>query len=338
MLTHSSHQAPDGLPFTLITLSNSNGMSISVLDWGATWVSCRLPLPQGETRELLLGCATPAQYVQQQAYLGSTLGRYANRIANAHLNYQGQSIPLAANEGPNQLHGGPDNFSQRRWSIVEQSQQQVTLQLRSADGDQGFPGNLSATVCYRLTEDNHVIIEYQAEVDRPCPVNITNHAYFNLDEKPGSALNHHLQLFADHYLPTDLAGLPCAPLCSVAGSGMDFRQRKPLSRDFLQDDAQKVRQGYDHGFLLQERCRNGAKPAAILTSADGKVELHLYTTLPALHLYSGNFLAATPNREGGSYDNYAGIALESEFLPDSPNHPEWLQPDCWLQPGELYQH
>ncbi|KAA8999880.1 galactose-1-epimerase [Affinibrenneria salicis] len=333
----ASERAPDGQPFQLISLRNDAGMQIMLMDWGATWLSCQLPLAGGEMREVLLGCATPADYPRQNAYIGASVGRYANRIAHAVLRHRDQTFRLAANSGAHQLHGGPEGFNARRWNIVAGDSREVTLQLHSPDGDQGFPGALTAQVRYRLTEQNGLEIEYLAGVDKPCPVCLTNHAYFNLDGQPGDARHHRLQLFADRYLPVDGEGIPCADPQPVADGGMDFRQPKTLLRDFLQDDDQRRTGGYDHAYLLQPGCADGENPAARLWSADERVQMTVYTSAPALQLYSGNFLAGAPSRQGGQYPNYAGIALESEFLPDSPAHPEWPQPDCWLQPGRQYR-
>lgn len=337
MLSANSAVAPDGQPFILTTLKNAAGMTVTFMDWGATWLSAVLPLKSGEQRELLLGCQTPQDYLHQGAYLGATVGRYANRIAHANLNIDGKPHPLIANQGEHQLHGGPNGFHARRWQIVEQDEQQVIYQLHSPDGDQGFPGNLDVTLSYRLTADHRLEIEYQAQTDRACPVNLTNHAYFNLDGAGHDARQQRLQLFADHYLPVDSDGIPNADLTAVAGSGMDFRQPKTLQQDLLHDRDQQRVKGYDHAYLLHDTCHRLASPAAHLWSADGKVAMTVFTTAPALQLYSGNYLGGTPARDGGSYQNYAGVALESEFLPDSPNHPEWPQPDCWLQPGQRYQ-
>lgn len=334
---YESGIAPDGKPFNCVTLGTEQGLQITLMDWGATWLSCQLPLVAGDRREVLLGCPSPAEYPLQGAYLGATIGRYANRIANATLSREGRTWTLAANQGHHQLHGGPGGFNACRWECIEHSMASVLFRLRSADGDQGFPGNLLAEVRYTLKEDNQIAIEYHATVDKPCPINLTNHAYFHLDGANSDVRRQTLQIYAAQYLPVDSEGIPSAPLTDVEHTGMDFRQPKTIAKDFLRDRDQQRMKGYDHAFLLYPACQNDDSPAAQLWSADGKVLLKVYTSAPALQLYTGNFLAGTPARQGGDYLNYSGVALESEFLPDSPNHPEWPQPDCWVQPGLPYR-
>ncbi|WP_428945601.1 galactose-1-epimerase [Pantoea sp. FN060301] len=332
MLTPDSH-APDGQPWRITTLRNAGGMVATFMDWGATWLSARVPMKDGTVREALLGCATPSDYLSQTAYLGATVGRYANRIAGSTISRDGQTFHLAANQGAHQLHGGPEGFDQRRWQIVRQATQEVEYRLDSPAGDQGYPGTLLVSLIYRLEDDNTLSISYHATVDEACPVNLTNHAYFNLDAQHGDARQHSLRLNADCYLPVDSEGIPNADLKAVAGTSFDFRQAKTVAQDFLLDEDQQAVKGYDHAFLLNA----GEQPAAELWSADGKLRLDVFTTAPALQFYSGNYLEGTPAREQGVYTAFQGIALESEFLPDSPNHSEWPQPDCWLAPGETWQ-
>lgn len=337
MLSDNLERAPDGDPFQFTALHNARGTTLLLMDWGASWLSCRLALGGGQAREVLLGCRRASQYPEQQAFLGATIGRYANRIANAAYLDHGRRVALLPSQGVNQLHGGPEGFDKRRWQRIAHDAHSVTYRLHSPDGDQGYPGNLTVETRYTLDDEDRVTIDWQAHVDRPCPVGLTNHAYFNLGgDGQADALMQQLQLNADEYLPVDEQGIPCAPLRAVAGSGMDFRQSKTLRGDLLRDVDQRRVKGYDHAFLLQPRCRDGAYPAATLRADDGRVSLQVYTNAPALQLYSGNYLAGTPDRQGGHYADYAGVALECAFLPDSPNHPEWPQPRCLLQPGETY--
>ncbi|HCC5833458.1 galactose-1-epimerase [Citrobacter farmeri] len=335
MLNETPALAPDGQPYRLLTLRNSAGMVVTLMDWGATLLSARIPLSNDCVREALLGCASPEHYQDQAAFLGASIGRYANRIADSRYTLNGETVTLQPNQGVNQLHGGPDGFDKRRWQIVNHNERQVLFTLSSDDGDQGFPGNLCATVQYRLTDDNRISITYRATVDKPCPVNLTNHVYFNLDGDQTDVRNHKLQLLADEYLPVDEGGIPREGLKPVAGTSFDFRTAKVIASEFLADDDQRKVKGYDHAFLLQAK-GDSKKPVALLSSEDGKLQMEVYTSAPALQFYSGNFLGGTSSRGPNAYSDYQGLALESEFLPDSPNHPEWPQPDCVLRPGEEY--
>lgn len=337
MLNATTELAPDGQPFNIVTLRNTHGMTVTMMDWGATLLSCRVPMKDGSERETLLGCASPANYLQQQAFLGATIGRYANRIANSQVRLGDEVIPLSASQAPHQLHGGIEGFDKRRWSLVAHNDREVCYHLTSPDGDQGFPGTLQATARFVLKEDNRISIEYRATVDKPCPVSLTNHAYFNLDKQHGDVRQHRLQLFADDYLPVDSQGIPHqeGELKHVAGTSFDFLSAKTIAQDFLQDTDQQQVKGYDHGFLLKSKGNLGVA-AAKVWSADNQLQVTVYTTAPALQFYSGNYLEGTLARGKTHYHAYDGLALESEHLPDSPNHPEWPQPDCWLLPGEEY--
>ncbi|MFD1806908.1 galactose-1-epimerase [Pasteurella oralis] len=326
--------APDGLPFQVFTLTNSHGMSIQMMDWGATWISCKVPV-KNQLREVLLGCQLE-DYLVQQAYLGVTVGRYANRIAQGQFELNGKSFQLSRNQGKHQLHGGLHSFDRQRWQLVKCGQNFVSFMLYSTDGDQGFPGNVEVAVTYTLTESNCVEITFDAKADQDTPLNLTNHAYFNLNDADYGCdiCNHHLQLNAAQYLPVDQAGIPNAPLKSVQQTSFDFRQMKQIAQDFLQDEQLLVK-GYDHAFLLGD---NKEEMCAILTAQDGSLSLRVSTSQPALQVYTGNFLAGTPNRFAGVYTDYAGIALETQALPDTPNHPEWWQLGGISRANEKYHH
>ena len=323
--------APDGLPFNLFILQNAQGMRVQFTDWGATWISCCLPV-NGELREVLLGCKLE-DYPVQQAYLGVSVGRYANRIANAQFPLNGKVVRLTANQGKHQLHGG-NGFDKRRWTLEKCGENFVCFSLYSADGDQGFPGNVKATVTYTLTEDNAVKIEYAAQSDQDTALNLTNHAYFNLENAMQGAdvRNHSLRLNADFYLPVDSEGIPNSPLKHVVGTGFDFRIAKPIKQDFLQGE-QLAAKGYDHSFIVNKAWQ---KPCVLLTCPNGDLSLEVLTSPAALQVYTGNFLAGTPTREGAQYADYHGIALETQCLPDTPNHPEWQNYGGIVKAGEEY--
>ena len=328
---------PDGQPPRLIELADGCGTRLSLMDWGGTLLSCRVAVG-GAEREVLLGCARLADYFTQTAFLGATIGRYANRIGGAQFTHGGRTIALTPTAGGHQLHGGPQGFDRRRWRIVQQQANAVVLGIESAAGDQGFPGKLNASVRYRLDGEARLGIDYTAKVDAPCPVNLTNHAYFNLDGAATDIRQHRLQIHARHYLPIDCELIPIGQLQRVDGTGFDFSTAKLIGSDFLIDEQQRLARGYDHAYLLDQQCREMAGVAATVVAGDGRLAMDVYTSKPALQFYSGNFLAGVAARDGGTYSAYQGFALETQFLPDSPNHPEWPQPDCWLYPGETYQH
>lgn len=314
--------APDGDPFHVFELRNEQGMRVQITDWGATWLSCQVPVNH-QLREVLLGCQLQ-DYPRQSAYLGASIGRYANRIAHSRFQLGDKLIKLQANQGLHQLHGGAGGFHQRRWQLdnccsIAQNRGQKSLRflLFSENGDQGFNGNAQISVTYHLHNDNCLEIIYQGQLDQTGALNLTNHAYFNLDEQHNDVRQHWLQIYSDYYLPVDSEGIPNAPLTSVTNTSFDFRQMKQIGRDFLQGD-QCVTKGYDHSFLL-----NNAQSAVKLYSEKQDLCLTISTSQPAIQIYTGNYLQGIPTRNGSCYQDYNGIALETQCLPDSPNHPEW---------------
>lgn len=293
-------------------------------------------------------------FATQQVFLGATVGRYANRIAGGRFSIKGDTYQVDTNQAGNCLHGGADGFDKRRWTIAELSDDKVVMSLHSPDGDQGFPGALDVSVFYQVTADNSVEIHYYATTDKATPVNLTNHAYFNLNPlnldraqdsvntNQENVLGHTVEINAEQYLPTNAVGIPLDKPVTVSDTSFDFRQPKTLRQELLSDAQQQAAKGYDHSFVLQPQCRqgfgDGEKYAAKVISDDQRVTLTVFTDKPAMQLYSGNWLAGTPNRCGGQYADYAGLALETQFLPDVPNHPEWQQLECILQPGNEYRY
>ncbi len=338
--------APDGEKVKLIALSNRSGMALWLMDWGATWLSCSVPLSDESHRQVLLASPDFSSHLQQTAYFGATVGRYANRIAHGKFDIpridagtgevvsgSADSVRVSCNEGPHSLHGGAVGFSSRRWVVRDQQADSVCFELVSHDGDQGYPGELRATTTYALGSDNSVQVRFHAQTSKPCPVNLTNHAYFNLDPHHDSVAGHQLMVDADQFLPVAADGIPSGELRPVADTGFDFRRPKRLGQDLLNGEDQHLMQGYDHAFLLNARVAGMDRPAASLEAGDGRLQMRLYTDKPALQVYSGNYLAETP---GADYAAYAGVALETQFLPDSPNHPEYPQASCILLPNDQY--
>lgn len=312
-------------------------LALTLSNFGASLLSCQVKMPNGNWREVVLGC-TLADLPRQPSYLGMTIGRYANRIANSRFTLDGQDFPLSCNQAPHQLHGGKEGFSHRLWQVAKQTQDEITFALHSPTGDQGFPANVDVTATYRL-HGNQLWVEYSAHSDDTTPLCLTNHAYFNLDGVTKNAVldvrDHRLQLFAQKFLPVASDGIPNAPLKDVQGTSFDFRQGKTIRQDFGKEE-QQATQGYDHSFLLDKTTENTCELAAILTNATGDLRLSVSTTQPAVQLYTGNFLQGTPSILSQPYGNFAGLALETQVLPDTPNHPEWQHYGSFLKAGETY--
>ncbi|MEH6451735.1 MAG: galactose-1-epimerase [Psychromonas sp.] len=327
----------DGFPAKLFTLTNKVGSTISVMDIGATWLSCKIQLKQ-QLREVLLGVDTMQKHLQQEVYLGATVGRYANRIKEGKFVINGQTFQTTTNQAQHTLHGGIEGFDKRRWQVVEQRQDKITFSLTSPDGDQGFPGNLIVYVSYQFNDDNEVSIEYRANTDKTCPINLTNHAYFNLmgAESGENCLSHELQINTDQYLPSDTNGIPLGDFQPTLNSSFDFLNKKTIKRDFLSDQQQRQQAGYDHSFLLKQGYQDIQHAALTLTSPDKLLQLSVSTNKPVIHIYSGNFLNGCPSRTETNYSDHAGIALETQFPPNSPNNKHWPLPSVYLQPQQNY--
>ena len=311
----------------VFTLRASDGLRIDVTDAGAAWMSCRVPV-NGAEREVLLGYQTPADYLTQPGYLGAVVGRHANRIAGASFDLDGQHFALQPNEGQHQLHGGAGGFHRKLWEVVGHADDRLELALRSPDGDQGFPGELSVRAVYRIEPPLTVTVTIEATTTAPTLCNLTSHAYFNLDGS-GSIANHRLQIAASHYLPVRPDLIPTGEQADVAATPFDFRTPRRI------------------GEALQALALAGATPAchdhcwldgsATLWSGDAQLGLELHSTAPGLQFYAGEFLPRTPDRQGRPYAAHAGLALEPQALPDSPHHPEWPQQNAVLRPGEVYR-
>jgi aldose 1-epimerase len=321
---------------TLIhTLSSSDGLQLQVSTIGAAWISCQVPLPGGECREVLLGHPDPASYPLEVGYLGQFIGRCANRIVGARFPLPaGGEAQLLANEGANQLHGGPFGFHTRFFAVVASSNDHLHLSLHSPDGDQGFPGALDLDLHYRVLEGLRLCVSWEARCSAPCPVNLTHHAYFNLDAKHTDTRDHRLRIAGGRYLPVGIDLLPTGEIRNVDGSAFDLREGLILRTVMSDPEPQQVAvgQGYDHNWLLDEP----SHAAAELSNAELKLEIR--TDLPGIQLYTGQYLTKSRSRDGSLYAAYSGIALEPQYFPDSPNHPEWPQPSCWLRPGQVMRH
>ena len=324
---------PDGRVMHAWTLSNSSGMKAVVSDYGADLLALWVPDKEGNLRDVVLGQKDAAAYEEDKGSLGAVVGRHANRIAGASFELNGKTYQLLANDGTSNLHSQPSSYYQRFWRAAEgdnENGSSVILSLESPDGDQGFPGNLQVTVTYTLTEDNSLILRYQAVSDADTIVNLTNHSYFNLDGcDSGSVLDQKLTIFADAFTPSDARLIPTGEICPVAGTPFDFRTAKTIGRDIHADDEQ-IRNGggYDHNFVLRERTE--IEPAAILESEKSGIRMEVSTDLPGMQLYTANSTEMT-GKNSTQYKPFCGVCFETQYFPDSIHHPNF--PDCVLKAG-----
>jgi len=331
----------EGKPIELATLKNSHGMEVKAINYGAIITSLKVPDRAGKVADVVLGFDQPAGYwaAPPPPYFGAIVGRYGNRIAKGQFAIAGKSYKLATNNGPNHLHGGNRGFDKVLWDMATKDTPQgssIVFTRTSPDGEEGYPGNLHATVTYTLTEKNELIIEYRATTDKATPVNLTQHSYFNLaGEGSGDILGHQLTINADRYTPVDDTLIPTGELAPVQGTPLDFRQPTAIGARIEDDNAQlKAGKGYDHNFVLN-RTGTGPELAARLTDPRSGRTLEISTTEPGIQFYSGNFLDGTIKGKGGHvYAHRTGLCLETQHYPDSPNQPKF--PSTILQPGKVY--
>jgi aldose 1-epimerase len=313
------------------TLGSPDGLRLEILEYGATVHRLLVPT-SAEPRNVVLGHTSIAEYAKSTAYFGATVGRYANRIAHGRFTLDGTEYTLQRNENGNTLHGGPEGFDSRHWTVASRSETALTLTLHSADGDQGFPGAVDASVTYSVSGDE-VRIELEARTDRPTVVNLTNHSYFNLaGEGSGSIDDHLLQVDADHYTPTDETLIPTGELAPVEGTPLDLRQPTKIGDAVRQDHPQlRAARGIDHNFVVR-----GSGMRSVATVRGGGLTLEVSSDAPGVQVYTGNFLDGTSAGTGGSlYRQGDGLALEPQAFPDSPNQPTFG--DATLRPGETYR-
>jgi aldose 1-epimerase len=304
------------------TLRNNRGFEVSVTSYGGAITSLKTP------GDIVLGFETLDEYVRNPRYFGALIGRHANRIARGRFSLNGVEYQLPCNNGANHLHGGFNGFDKRDWTVREDDN---TLHLTyfSKDGEEGYPGNLSAFVDYTL-RDNELRIDYRATTDRDTIVNLTNHSYFNL-RGAGTILDHELTLNADHFTPVSEDLIPTGEIKSVEGTPWDFRKAKAIGAEL--DD---VPGGYDHNFVLRDWDATLRLAARLYEPTSGRA-LEILTTEPGIQFYSGNFLDGSfIGKNGIAYEKYTGLCLEPQHFPDAPNHPNF--PSTVLRSGEEYRH
>lgn len=328
-------KGPEGKEIIRYTIKNASGAYVQLSSLGAGITAIVVPDKNGELGNVVLNYPNALDYMADGPCAGKIPGRFANRIAKGKFSLDGKEYSLPVNNGPNHLHGGPDGFQNQVWdSRIEGDA--VEFLYYSADSEAGYPGNLKAVAHYEWSEDNALKLTLTAESDAPTVVNLTNHCYFNLDGE-GSVLDHEMQLNASEYLPTDESLIPTGEVAPVAGTPMDFSERKKIGRDIREDfPALKFGKGYDNCWLI-----DGAMPGQLSSAAElwGPVSgrhLEVLTTQPAVQVYTGNWLSGCPASPSGyAYKDYDAVAIECQHTPDAPNQPSF--PSTVLRPGEIYE-
>lgn len=324
----------DGKQVELYTLTNKKGAEVKISTYGGTVTSWVSPDKNGKNSSIVLGFDSLSGYLAKPPYFGAIIGRYGNRIANGAFKIGTDSYKLATNDGKNHLHGGNKGFDKVVWNgtVVSDSTPSLILTYVSRDGEEGYPGNLKVIVQYTLTDDNELKIEYSAETDKPTPVNLTNHSYFNLSGDVTNTIeNHGLQIDAAAYTPVDSTLIPTGEIKPVAGTPFDFTAKQKIGLR-LND----VPGGYDHNYVLNKKGDSTQQQlAAILSDSLSGRTLEVYTTEPGLQFYSGNFLDGTFKTPAGTPINkHTALCLETQHFPDSPNKIDF--PSTILKPGQKY--
>jgi len=321
---------------TLYTFENANGMVMGVSDFGATLYSLLVPDKDGNMVDVVLGYDSPQGYMGPSGTgFGATIGRNGNRIGKAQFTLNGKTYELDKNNNGNNLHSGLDYYHYRMWNVKETTENSITLSLHSPDGDQGYPGTLNVDVTYTLTDDDELCIDYYGKVDADTIVNMTNHSYFNLNgHASGNVLGHELWMDADAFTSTDEQLIPTGEIVPVEGTPMDFRVKKTVGRDIdKQYEALVFGGGYDHNWCLN----NHGKFAKVieLSSELSGIAMEVYTDLPGVQVYSGNFLKEEQGKNGIVYKHRQGICFETQQYPDAINHENFPSPI--VKKGEEYK-
>ncbi len=322
----------DGKQVYLYTLTNANGVQVKITNFGGIVTAWITPDKKGNRSNIVLGFDSLSAYLAKPPYFGAIIGRYGNRIAKGKFSIDGNTYTLATNNGANHLHGGNKGFDKVVWEATPGADSSASLSLHylSKDGEEGYPGNLDVTVVYTLTNDNELLIEYNAQTDKKTIVNLTNHSYFNLSGNSNSTiLNHKLQINADKYTPVDNGLIPTGELKAVKNTPFDFTEPHLIGERIA-----AVEGGYDHNFVLSRKSADMELVAALSDTVSGR-KLEVYTTEPGLQFYSGNFLDGTiKTSDGKPINKHAALCLETQHFPDSPNKPAF--PSTLLKPGEKY--
>jgi len=331
----------NGHTIFLYELSNDNGVKVSVTNFGAAIQSLSVPDHRGNMADVVLGYDDLQGYVDDQFYIGTIVGRFANRIAGGKVVINGATHQLTVKDGGFHHHGGKVGFNKKVWqsrSFNNEHGVGVILEYLSVDGEEGFPGNLTTTVTYTLNNQNQLIVDFDAVTDQSTLINLTQHAYFNLaGHNAGSILDHQLQLPLAKYLPVNAMQVPEGTLTPVSGTPFDFTEPVAIGERINEDNAQLVlSRGYDHSWVVKKEDSDELKLAATVFEPISKRGLNVFTTEPAIHIYTGNFLDETCiGKQNSNYPFRSGLCLETQHYPDAPNKPHF--PSTVLNPGEQFK-
>jgi aldose 1-epimerase len=329
----------DGRPVDLYTFTNSHGLEVRATNFGGIIVSLRVPDKNGKMDDIVLGFDKLDQYLDNPPYFGAIVGRYANRIANGTFTLDGVKYTLAENNGQNSLHGGLIGFNKVVWEASPFKNDKgagVVFSRTSKDGEEGYPGNLKVKVSYALTNENQLIVEYEAVTDKATPINLSQHSYFNLaGEGNGDILKHELLINADRFTPVNASLIPTGELYPVKGTPLDFTKPTAIGAR-INDNYEQLQlgHGYDHNFVINRKDDGLTLAARVREPNSGRV-MEVFTTQPAVQLYTSNFLdGSIVGKHGHAYQKHAALCLETQHFPDSPNHPDF--PSTILRPGETF--
>ena len=338
--SYSFGKLSDGREVNAFVLKNARGMSVQILDLGGVIASIEVPDSSGNFADVTTGFDYPQPYLDGAGYMGAIVGRYANRISGGKFSIDGIDYSLAKNNGDNAIHGGLVGFDKKIWDVeflVGLHDSKLKLSTFSPDGEEGYPGRVEVSVTYTLNDQNQLTIDYSATSDKATIINLTNHAYFNLDgHQAGSILEHEVMLNANHFTPIDESSIPTGAILDVAGTPLDFRQRKAIGLEIESEDQQiNFGSGYDHNFVINHSEIGGVSLAAEVYSPNSGRVMKVYTDQPGVQFYTGNFLnGELVGKDGAVYGRRSAFCLETQHFPDSPNKP--MFPSTILQPGDQF--
>jgi aldose 1-epimerase len=330
---------PDGQNADLYTLTNANGMTVNITNYGGIITKLTAPDKNGEWADVVLGFDSLQPYLNGHPFFGALVGRYGNRIAKGKFKLNGTEYNLAINNGPNSLHGGNKGFDKVIWKATEMKEDStvgLALEYTSKDMEEGYPGNLTVKVVYTLANDNSLKIEYTATTDKETVINLTNHSYFNLSGLKNDILGHEVSILSDSIVPVDTDLIPTGKLRAVEGTPFDFRKPTVIGDGINKTEDEQIKNGggYDHCWVIK-RTENGLIPFATVKDPESGRFMEVFTTEPAVQFYSGNFLDGSLKGKNATFSKRFGLCLETEHYPDSPNQPQF--PSTALKPGETYR-